>query len=350
VSTARARHVRASACVSLGVALFLGPGTAGAQQPPQGQQAQQPTATERAMAEGLFRDAKKLLQRGKTPEACEKLRASYKIDPAGGTLINLAMCHEIEGKTASAWTEFSEALAAAKKAARPDREKAAREHLTALEPRMSHVTVTVATDGAPPGLEVRLDGITVESKALGTAIAVDPGDHVATASAPGRRSWESKVTLKEGESRALAVPALASDAPLPPPPPPPKPSWRTPLGIAATGVGAVLLGVGAGFGARAISVGARANDECPNRVCSATGLSDVSSARSAASISNGTLVAGGVVAAAGVTLLVLSVVTPSADAAPAPAPSVSLLPAVTFGSSAPAGKAPSFSLVAGGVF
>jgi hypothetical protein len=283
----------------------------------------EPTATERAMAESLFREAKKLLARGKTPEACEKLTASYRIDPAGGTLMNLAMCHEIEGKTATAWTEFSEALAAAKKAARNDREKAAREHLTALEPRMSHVTVTLPVESPAPGTTVTLDGTVIEAGVLGTPVAVDPGEHTVSATAPGRQRWETKVTLRESETRAFTVPALVSTAPPAPPPPPPRLGWKRPVGIAVTGVGAVLLGVGVGFGARAISLGSQAGNDCPNQLCSPAGLQAVSTGRTAAGVSNGTLAVGGVLAAGGVALLVLSVFSSGGSSGGSPAGSPS---------------------------
>jgi len=296
----------------------------------------EPTATERAMAEGLFRDAKKLLTRGKTPEACEKLQASYRIDPAGGTLLNLAMCHEIEGKTASAWTEFSVALAAARKGARGDREKAARQHMEALEPRLSRVTITVPAGSAAPGLAVTLDGTVLEATALGTAIPVDPGEHAATATAPDHRPWEAKVSLAERESRALIVPPLdPTSAPAPPAPTPPTP-WKRPVGIAAAGAGLVLLGVGAGFGVRAISLGSRAGDGCPNLLCSPAGLSAVSDGRSAASVANGTLVAGGALAAAGAALIVLSAVSggearPTGSAPGSRSARLEVLPAVAPG-------------------
>jgi hypothetical protein len=264
------------------------------------------TATEKAEAESLFQEAKKLLARGKTPEACAKLQASLRLDPAGGTLMNLAMCHEIEGKTATAWTEFNEALAAARKAARRDREKAATEHMKALEPRLSHLTI--AAPEAVPGLEVKLDGVPVEANVLGTAISVDPGDHTAGATAPGREPWSTKLRIHEKESRTLTVPSLTSTAPAAPPPPPPSTPWKRPAGIAAAGAGAVLLAVGAGFGARAIGLGSRAASECPGLMCSPAGLSDVSDGRSAANVANGTLVAGGTLLAAGAVLLVLSFV------------------------------------------
>jgi hypothetical protein len=270
----------------------------------------EPSATERAMAESLFREAKKLLERGKTPEACAKLAESYRIDPAGGTLLNLAKCHEIEGKTATAWTEFNEARAAARKARRPDREKAAQEHMNELEPRMSRVTVTVPTQSMADGMVVRLDGSALAEGVLSTPIAVDPGEHVVSATAPGRKPFELKLSFKEGERKAVLVPALALEA-APPPPPPPPPAWKRPAGIAALSAGAVLLGVGVGFGVRAISLGATAVDACPDHRCSPAGWKAVNDGRTAANVANGTLVAGGALAAAGTVLLVLAAVAPS---------------------------------------
>src|SRR5262245_53123818 len=72
-----------------------------------------PTPAEVAVAEALFRQGKDLLAAGKTSEACPKLAESQRIDPAGGTLIALALCYEADGKTASAWVVFGEAQAVA---------------------------------------------------------------------------------------------------------------------------------------------------------------------------------------------------------------------------------------------
>jgi hypothetical protein len=68
----------------------------------------------------------------------------------------------------------------------------------------------------------------------------------------------------------------------------------------------VLLAVGAGFGGRAISLGSRAASECPERLCSPSGLQAVSDGRSAANVANGTLVAGAALAVAGAVLIGLS--------------------------------------------
>jgi len=254
------------------------------------------------MAEGLFKQGKKLLAEGKVAEACEKLASSYHIDPAGGTLLNLGACHELEGKTATAWAELNDALAMANSAGRVERQKVARQHIAALEPRLSRVTVV-----APPGggdLEVKLDGVVLARGALGTGMPVDPGDHTATATAPGKLAWTQTVKVGPAESRTLRVPAL-EDVPAPPAAPPPAPvaTWRKPAAIAALAAGGVGLVVGAAFGVRAVVLGGAVGNECHSGLCSPAGMSDVNDGRTAATLSNVLLPVGAVLAAAGGTLL-----------------------------------------------
>jgi hypothetical protein len=71
-----------------------------------------------ATAEALFEDGRRLMQEGDYASACPKLAASYKIDvalgnPALGTILNLAVCHERSGQTATAWIEYKDAAVAA---------------------------------------------------------------------------------------------------------------------------------------------------------------------------------------------------------------------------------------------
>src|ERR1051326_9215354 len=82
----------------------------------------EPTASDKAAAEGLFGDARKLMEAGNYREACPKLEASQRLDPGVGTLLNLADCYEHSGRTASAWMEFLEAASAARESGSADRE------------------------------------------------------------------------------------------------------------------------------------------------------------------------------------------------------------------------------------
>ena len=68
----------------------------------------EPTAQDRALAETLFRDGRALVQAGKVAEGCTKLADSQQLDPQMGTLLNVALCQEQQGKTASAWAAFVE--------------------------------------------------------------------------------------------------------------------------------------------------------------------------------------------------------------------------------------------------
>src|SRR5262245_53666848 len=97
---------------------------------------------------------------GRNAEACPKLEESQRLDPAGGTLLHLAICLEESGKTATAWSLFNSALSAAVRDRRIDRQKVAQEHLALLEPRLSKLVLEVdpaARDLAE--LRVTRDGI-----------------------------------------------------------------------------------------------------------------------------------------------------------------------------------------------
>lgn len=72
----------------------------------------QPSAPARdpAAAEVLFRAALAAQDKGDWATACSKFNASMDLDPAVSTLINIAKCHEHEGKLAVAWEDLNRAL------------------------------------------------------------------------------------------------------------------------------------------------------------------------------------------------------------------------------------------------
>src|SRR5262249_14269943 len=125
------------------------------------------------MAEALFRDGKELLAHEDYEHACPKLSESFRLDPATGTLLALAICHEREGKIGSAWGEYTDVASRSKLESRPDREKAARAKANELEPRVSRITIALSDDAADiDGLVVQRNGVTLPGAVLGTAIPV----------------------------------------------------------------------------------------------------------------------------------------------------------------------------------
>src|SRR5439155_24289020 len=118
-------------------------------------------ATDKATAQALFDDGVKLMADGKNADACPKLAESQRLDPSLGTLLRLATCYERVGKTASAWALYGEAIAAAKSANQPAREKYASEHAAALASKLCKLTIVVPVESDLAGLEVTRDGTPV---------------------------------------------------------------------------------------------------------------------------------------------------------------------------------------------
>lgn len=232
----------------------------------------EPTEADRAAATALFKEGKRLMERKEIAPACRKFEESQRLDPGGGTLLNLAVCHEAEGKTATAWSELAEALSLARRDGREERIQLAEERIKALEPRLMKLTVVVPPTSELAGLEVRRDRSVLGRAAWGAPIPIDPGEHVIEASAPGRHPFSQTLTISAaGETRTITVPLLeaaepppplppptaaaSSSAPPPPPPPPPPvaPPRSNTFAYTLLGVSGAGVMIGSLFGLRAIS-------------------------------------------------------------------------------------------------
>jgi hypothetical protein len=164
---------------------------------------------DKAAAQGLLEEARRLVDQRHYATACTKLEESHALDPAAGTLLTLADCYEKTGRTASAWSTFRETAAAARRVSDSERERIARERAKDLQASLSYLTV-ITWKGQD--IEVARDGRRIDSALVGTAIPVDPGSHQIVASAPGKRSWSTKVNVRERSDRVtVSVPILAED-------------------------------------------------------------------------------------------------------------------------------------------
>jgi hypothetical protein len=153
-------------------------------------------------AEALFRDARRLITEGKFAEACPKLAESERLDPASGTVLNLAECQEKLGSLATAWENWHKALD--QLPVGDERIPLAEQHAAALEPRLPHLQLYLAPN-APPDTYVRRDGVELHDASFNIPLPVDPGDHVLTFLAEGHSPVTQKVTLAEAQSLSVEV-------------------------------------------------------------------------------------------------------------------------------------------------
>ena len=287
------------------------------------------SAADKAAAEALFDQGRKLLSEGKVEDACKKFEGSQRVDPGIGTLLYLADCYERAGRTASAWATFREAASAADAAGQDDRAETGRKRAERLQATLAHLTVTVATE-----LE-NMEGLTVHyknqdsgreealSKALfGSPVPVDPGKYQVTAAAPGYQSFEGTVTITEAANQELAIPALVVDEAVAEPVPVVAPKEESApaegsneggsalktTGLVMGSVGILGLGVGTVFGILAIDQNNQAKDAgctgsgCPN----SAGVGLTNDALTSATVSTVAMIAGGVLLAGGATLYFLA--------------------------------------------
>jgi hypothetical protein len=272
-------------------------------------------ADDKAAAQALFDEGRKLMDQKRYADACPKLESSQRLDPGAGTLLNLAACYEKNGQTASAWVTYTDA-ATASQDRHPDWAARATEHAKGLFPQLAKLTINVPS--APAGAEVRRDGKVLESGSYGIAIPIDPGHHAIDVTAPGKKPFHQEVDVAAKDTTAHVDVAL-EDVPAPPivtqpvlqpvvVPPPPKDTGRgngmRAAGLTIAGVGLASVIVGAVFGGLAIG---KKNDAAPNcspdfSACNVAGKASVDDAFTFAGISTVTFIAGGVAVALGLTL------------------------------------------------
>ncbi len=277
-----------------------------------------------AAAEALFLNGRKLLQEQKFAEACPKLAESHRLDPATGTLLALALCYEGQGKTASAWAAYREVEVRARAEKSNERANAAKERVGALEPKLAKVVVEFAPGVEKPvGTQVTRDGTVLGEGSLGTPIPVDAGEHNIVVEAPGKVPFTDSALVSDGETKRFVIAALASAKDVPPKD---QSTFFTPMRIAglATGAfGVVSFGIAGALAGVATSKKAESDKDCQGDICGPVGLPIRKEARSFGDGATVTLVAGGVLAAAGLTLVLVGASNSPSKAAAKLTPSVS---------------------------
>jgi serine/threonine-protein kinase len=270
-----------------------------------------------ARAQRLFDDARTLMKDGQYAEACPKLVESQRLDPGGGTILNLGICLRQQGRNVEAWVILNQALAQARRDGRADREKTAEKQLAWLRTVVSRLSLRLAPSASPEPVTVTIDGVPLSAEQLDSPLPLDPGTHEVSASAPHQKPWSVQIRVEPtaGEQQ-LTIPALqpetlaeATPAPLPrasagsPPATPlaaattssPAQGPRTsrsanavdPKVYVAAGVGAVALGLGTYFGVRALTLKGESNRYWDGQYCTAPScIDDWNQAQTSAHISS----------------------------------------------------------------
>lgn len=222
----------------------------------------QPADARVAAAEDLFQRGKAFMLESRFADACPLLAESYRLDPAGGTLQNLAVCYESNGQWASAFARYEELRTVSKNATPPraDRVAIAEEHLAKVRDRVARIVVVAPADVASSAT-VEIDGVVYERAAWSSGVAVDPGTHRVNLRASGRRPFEKAIEVPPtgGEQRVVVPPlekvVVAERA---------ADSGRGVrlAGYVTGGAGLAVLAAGGVFGALTIVENERGKDQC----------------------------------------------------------------------------------------
>jgi hypothetical protein len=156
----------------------------------------------------LFEEGRKLLAEGRADAACKKFEQSIRKDPrAVGTLLNLGLCNERQGKIATALALFVEAFDRASESGQTEQCAAAEEHIQALRPRVPIVVLSYL------GAQIEGEKLVVDDRVISrdeTELALDPGPHSIVFTAPGRLPYETTLVVKASMRTPVLLPELAT--------------------------------------------------------------------------------------------------------------------------------------------
>jgi hypothetical protein len=275
-----------------------------------------------AKAVDLFSRARKRIAAGDCEGAIPKLVESIQNEPSVGAELSLADCYEPTDPL-QAWRQVQEAARVASDN-HDVRLESVNQRAASMASKLPTVQITVPASQNLPGLEVRLDGAKLDSFVyLRGPVATTPGQHLVDASA-AQKKWSQTVDAQAGHPVTVTL-DLKADATLVAPPPTALPTTpavpapapaapeatgggRRTLGFVVGGVGVAGLGLGAVAGLVAMEQKNTIQTACAGSLSSCQaqqGSQDgaLSTARTWATVSTASFIAGGAVLAVGALLV-----------------------------------------------
>lgn len=270
------------------------------------------------VASSLFQQARTKMEAGDFTAACPLLDESYRQDPKPGTLFTLANCRDRQGKLATASGRYGEYIRLVDAMGQPAERKRHAERRTIAEQRIKELEREVPTvklvwqGGFPQDLKVRIDNVELSPTTMNLALPFDPGEHVIVLQRPGVADFSRRLELKQASSVVVdlstwenpkspgAVDANVTDV---------QPTGSHPrrkAGFVLLGVGGAGIAFGAVMGTLAVLEKQTVDEHCNGPEgydCDATGLEAVDKMRTYVNPSTIGFIAGGVLAATGLVLV-----------------------------------------------
>ncbi len=242
-------------------------------------------------ADTLFDEAQKALADGLVHEACRLFSESYHLDPAPGALLNLAVCHEREGKVATALKEFQASERLSDAAKQKDRASYARKKAAELSAIVPYVKLELEEPELETTLVLDDEPMTKEEQRV--LLPLDPGPHSIRVSAKARLDEVVAFdVLPRSKLVSVHVPKLKKDPAFEPPAPlvaqaslaldaarAHKSTFKRDASIALVSTAAAGILFGTYFGIRTISQSNESEAHCKGTYCDPEGVELRSSAK-----------------------------------------------------------------------
>jgi hypothetical protein len=301
---------------------------------------------DRATARDLGREGQQALDQKDYKTAADKFHRADKLIHAPTLELGLARALAGTGQYVESQETYNRIIREGVPASAPDVFRqaldAAKAEVGAVSARVGGITLNLQADG---GADVSAANVTIDDQPLNTASLgvrrqIDPGDHVAKATADGYQPVEEHFTVGEGASVSVQLDlhkgaAAAPGAPAAPPaagaidaPPPDATPRRSIFPWVAFGVGGAGLLTGAITGGIALGQHSSIVSDCGGSSCPTTEQSKIDGYHTMTLVSTAGFIVAGLGAATGVVLLLTHV----GDSPSTPTTGLHVLPVVGPGS------------------
>jgi tetratricopeptide (TPR) repeat protein len=166
----------------------------------------QPAKTpQQKQADDAFKKGRDLLKQGNFIDACDEFAKSQRLDPANGTLFNIAQCSEKIGRLATAASAYRELI---KKDTNPERLELSRKGLADIEKRIPKIIAKI--DNPPKNIIITLDSKSGSAAILpNEPVEANFGEYTLVARAKGYTEMISKFRIgEEGSTKTVEVTLL----------------------------------------------------------------------------------------------------------------------------------------------